>query len=97
MQALSNWLPKFLLTEMTWASRQGQYLYNHLRKHVAVALIPFNDEMCPTVIDKIQPIESIGSRARNHTRTFVRARSNSSGLHRWKSRNILESAFTDKK
>jgi len=36
--------------------------------------------MCPTVIDKSQPIESMGSRLRDHTRVFdsdVRARSNS--------------------
>ena len=36
--------------------------------------------MGPTVIDKGQPIEPIGSRLRDHTRTFdsgVRARSNS--------------------
>ena len=42
--------------------------------------IPSNGEMCPMVINKSQPIESIGSRLRDHTRTFdsgVRARSNS--------------------
>lgn len=36
--------------------------------------------MGPTVIDKIQPIESVGSRLPDHRRTFdssVRARSNS--------------------
>ena len=36
--------------------------------------------MCPTVIDKSQPIELMGSRLRDHTRIFdsdVRARSNS--------------------
>jgi hypothetical protein len=41
--------------------------------------IPSLGRMGPTVIDKSQPIESIGSRLRDHTRTFdsgVRARSN---------------------
>jgi hypothetical protein len=36
--------------------------------------------MCPTVIDKSQPIESMGSRLCDHTRIFdsdVRARCNS--------------------
>ena len=28
---------------------------------------PSNGEMCPTVIDKSQPIESIGSRLHDHT------------------------------
>ena len=40
-------------------------------------LIPCPGEMCPTVIDKSQPIESIGPRLRDYTRTFdsgVRAR-----------------------
>ena len=43
-------------------------------------IIPSPGKMCPTVIDKSQPIESMGSRLRDHTRIFdsgVRARSNS--------------------
>ena len=42
-------------------------------------LIPSAGRFGPTVIDKSQPIESIGSRLRDHTRTFdsgVPARSN---------------------
>jgi len=45
-----------------------------------VFYIPSPGKMCPTVIDKSQPIESMGSRLRGHTRIFdsgVRARSNS--------------------
>jgi hypothetical protein len=49
----------------------------HLRKQVTVVLIPSNGEMHPTVIEKSQPIESVRSKPRDHTRTFVRARSNS--------------------
>ena len=44
------------------------------------ALIPSPGKMCPTVIDKSQPIESMGLGLRDHTRIFdfgVRARSNS--------------------
>ena len=42
--------------------------------------IPSAGGFSPTVIDKSQPIESIGSRLQDHTRTFhsgVRAQSNS--------------------
>ena len=45
-----------------------------------IGYIPSPGKMCPTVIDKSQPIESMGSRLRDHTRIFdsdVRARSNS--------------------
>jgi hypothetical protein len=33
--------------------------------------IPSAGKTGPTVIDKIQPIESIGSRRRDHTRTLI--------------------------
>ena len=51
----------------------------HFRKQVTVVLIPFNGEIYPTVIAKSQPIESIRSRLCDHTRTFVRVRSNFRG------------------
>ena len=61
---------------------------------------PSNSEMCSTVIDKSQPIESIGSRLRDHTRTFdssVRARPNpehtASFQFRWLAQPLLHGLF----
>ena len=49
-------------------------------KFYTIESIPSNGKIGPTVINKVQPIESMGSRLPNHTRTFdsgVRTRSNS--------------------
>ena len=60
-------------------TRVGPCAEHQKNQKYACCSIPRHDEMGLTVIDKSQPIESIGLRLRDHTRTFdsgVRARFN---------------------
>ena len=61
------------------AHHNNRYIYSFIYIIFNIKIIPSPGKMGPTVIDKGQPIEPIGSRLRDHTRTFdsgVRARTN---------------------